>query len=179
MPALHPGLKRTAKAVAAFADENIRHGTENISGWKQTESGLRHACRKLIRAESADDIALIKNTSEGLSMVGIRKFPGKKHEKYRICTTGNFPFQPGFSGNRFRCALELRQDASIYIRPLRLRMRCFRQVDKKIRGLIAVSAVQYDHGALRMGPCWNQRILPDPGDLALHRCHTDAGVDTL
>ena len=140
-----PWPERTAKAVAAFADENIRHGTENISGWKQTESGLRHACRKLIRAESADDIALIKNTSEGLSMVAYG-IPWKKHENI-VFARQEFPSNRVlWQSLQMRFGVEARC-VDIYQAPAP-EDALFRQVDKNTR-LIAVSAVQYDTG-LRM-----------------------------
>ncbi len=137
-----PWPERTAKAVAAFASENARHGTENISKWKKTESGLRHACQQLIHAESVDDIALIKNTSEGLSMVAYG-IPWKKHENIVFA-------QQEFPSNRvlwqslqMRFGVEARC-IDLYQTPVP-EDALFRHVDKNTR-LISVSAVQYDTG---------------------------------
>jgi cysteine desulfurase / selenocysteine lyase len=64
-----PWPRRTIEAIARFAGDNMRFGTRYYSRWLETEAGLRAQLRQLINAESADDIALLKNTSEALSMV--------------------------------------------------------------------------------------------------------------
>jgi len=67
--AVAPWPRRTAEAVAAFAAENLEHGAARYPKWLETEHGLRRLGAWLIGAPGTDDIALIKNTSEGLSMV--------------------------------------------------------------------------------------------------------------
>jgi selenocysteine lyase/cysteine desulfurase len=67
--AVAPWPKRTAAAVRDFADENARQGSQNYPGWLETEAQLREQLRSLLNAESADEIALLKNTSEALSVV--------------------------------------------------------------------------------------------------------------
>ncbi|MDE2088967.1 MAG: aminotransferase class V-fold PLP-dependent enzyme [Gammaproteobacteria bacterium] len=67
--AVAPWPKRTAEAVQRFAEENMRQGALHYGAWLETETRLREQLRWLINAESADDIALLKNTSEALSVV--------------------------------------------------------------------------------------------------------------
>jgi len=64
-----PWPRRTRDAVAAFADENIRRGATGYPAWMQVESRLRERLARLINAPTPDDVALVKNTSEGLSFI--------------------------------------------------------------------------------------------------------------
>ncbi len=66
--AVAPWPARTAEAVADFARENARLGSRHYERWLETETALREALGRLINAP-ADDIALLKNTSEALSFV--------------------------------------------------------------------------------------------------------------
>ncbi|MBL1353104.1 MAG: aminotransferase class V-fold PLP-dependent enzyme [Zetaproteobacteria bacterium] len=61
--------RRTAEAVHTFADENMFQGATDYPKWMKVEQSLRQQLTELIHAESIDDIALLKNTSEGLSIV--------------------------------------------------------------------------------------------------------------
>ena len=67
--AISPWPKRTADAVINFAEENTRLGSKNYPAWIEIESGLRKMMCQLINAPDPDDIALLKNTSEALSVV--------------------------------------------------------------------------------------------------------------
>ncbi|MGA9992180.1 MAG: aminotransferase class V-fold PLP-dependent enzyme, partial [Thiobacillaceae bacterium] len=67
--AVAPWPRRTAEAVKAFAEENLHRGSWDYPKWVQTEARLREQCRLLLNAPSASDIALLKNTSEALSVV--------------------------------------------------------------------------------------------------------------
>lgn len=67
--AVAPWPARTAAAVEAFARENVRSGAAGYAAWTAKERELREQLKRLINAPSADDIALLKNTSEGLSLV--------------------------------------------------------------------------------------------------------------
>jgi len=66
--AVAPWPNRTRKAVEQFARENNELGSWHYPEWTQTETRLRERIGRLINA-GADDIALVKNTSEALSMV--------------------------------------------------------------------------------------------------------------
>ena len=76
--AVAPWPKRAAEAVQRFAFENMTCGAEKYPAWMEVERELRERLRWLINAPSADDIALVKNTSEGLSFVaaGLEWQPG-------------------------------------------------------------------------------------------------------
>ncbi len=67
--AVAPWPRRTAAAVSAFAEENARFGSRNYPVWVETETRLRTRLARLLNAASKDDIALLKSTSEGLSVV--------------------------------------------------------------------------------------------------------------
>lgn len=64
-----PWPRRTHDAVVRFARENMVRGSAHYARWMQTEALLRDQLAALINAPSADDIALVKSTSEALSFV--------------------------------------------------------------------------------------------------------------
>jgi len=61
--------RRTAEAVQQFAHENMQQGATDYPQWMKVEKALRQQLKTLLHADSVDDIALLKNTSEGLSVV--------------------------------------------------------------------------------------------------------------
>ena len=69
-----PWPARTRDAVVEFAGENVTYGASRYHLFIEKENRLRRQARALINAPSVDDIALLKNTSEALSVVaaGIR-----------------------------------------------------------------------------------------------------------
>lgn len=67
--AVAPWPKRTKEAVVAFAHENITYGASRYHLFNEKEDCLRRQIKELINAPSIDDIALLKNTSEALSVV--------------------------------------------------------------------------------------------------------------
>jgi selenocysteine lyase/cysteine desulfurase len=64
-----PWPRRTAQTVANFAQQNMLRGATDYPSWLKVETRLRERLARLIHAADPDDIALIKNTSEGLSIV--------------------------------------------------------------------------------------------------------------
>lgn len=64
-----PWPARTADAVRDFAAENESYGSRGYLQWLETETLLRTRAAELLKAPSRDDIALLKNTSEALSIV--------------------------------------------------------------------------------------------------------------
>jgi cysteine desulfurase/selenocysteine lyase len=76
--AVSPWPKRTARAVEAFARENMLSGAAAYPRWLETEKSLREKLSWLINASSVSDISLMKNTSEALSVVayGLDWSPG-------------------------------------------------------------------------------------------------------
>lgn len=67
--AVAPWPRRSSEAAACFADENMRLGSKHYPKWLLVEQRLKRNLAQLINAPSADDIALVKNTSEALSFV--------------------------------------------------------------------------------------------------------------
>ncbi|CAG1022546.1 cysteine desulfurase / selenocysteine lyase [Patescibacteria group bacterium] len=67
--AVAPWPKRTRDAVVAFAQQNARYGSYFYPDWLAKQQELREQLKTLLNAHSADDIALVKNTSEALSFV--------------------------------------------------------------------------------------------------------------
>ncbi len=59
----------TRDAVIAFANENMSIGSQRYDRWLQTEQQLKQKLVQLINADSSDEIAILKNTSEGLSLI--------------------------------------------------------------------------------------------------------------
>lgn len=69
--AVAPWPKRSADAVIAFAQENIHQGARDYPRWIQLEHQLRGQFQTLLNAPGKGDIALVKNTSEALSLVAM------------------------------------------------------------------------------------------------------------
>ena len=67
--AVAPWPTRTAQAISGFATENATVGAMNYPRWVTVEQQLRQQLRWMINAPSSNDIALVKNTSEALSIV--------------------------------------------------------------------------------------------------------------
>ncbi len=67
--AVAPWPRCTLQAVQAFARDNAARGSKHYPQWLATEQRLRERLRALINAPADDDIALLKNTSEALSVV--------------------------------------------------------------------------------------------------------------
>ncbi|HEC16359.1 MAG TPA: aminotransferase class V-fold PLP-dependent enzyme [Sedimenticola sp.] len=76
--AVAPWPRCTAEAVERFARENASRGAQYYPRWLRIERELRESLAWLLNAPSPDDIALLKNTSEALSVVayGIDWRPG-------------------------------------------------------------------------------------------------------
>lgn len=67
--AIAPWPRRAAQAVARFARDNVCVGARDYPTWLATERRLRERLARLVNAPSHGDIALVKNTSEALSLV--------------------------------------------------------------------------------------------------------------
>jgi selenocysteine lyase/cysteine desulfurase len=77
--AVAPWPERTRVAVARFAAENQLRGAQHYRQWLDVERRLRGQLRWLINAADDAEIALLKSTSEGLSVVahGLDWQPGE------------------------------------------------------------------------------------------------------
>ena len=67
--AVSPWPQRTVTAVQQFAAENGTVGSSNYPQWLEVEARLRRRLSELLGVGSEEDIALLKNTSEGLSII--------------------------------------------------------------------------------------------------------------
>ncbi len=142
--AVGPWPRCTADVVQRFAEDNAANGSLHYPDWLQQEKQLRDRLARLINAPSADQIALVKNTSEGLSFVayGIEWQAGEN-------IVG---IQQEFPSNRF--VWDSLSSQGVEFRKLDLsacediEQALFDLCDKHTR-LITLSAVQYASG-LRM-----------------------------
>lgn len=139
--AISPWPQVASQAVAAFAMENAEIGAEKYSHWLLRETQLRKRLAGLINASSADDIALLKNTTEGICTVanGIEWRKGDN----MVLPADEFP------SNRLpwlalqRLGVEVREvDIRSTSEPEKALLE---QVDKRTR-LLSVSAVQWTDG---------------------------------
>ncbi len=67
--AISPWPRVTTEAVASFAIENSESGPLHTGEWLERESRLRKRLANMLNAASGDDIALLKNTTEGICIV--------------------------------------------------------------------------------------------------------------
>lgn len=149
--AVAPWPRRTAEAVQHFAEENAIDGARHYPRWSATETALREQLRVLLNAPSTDDIALVKNTSEGLSLVayGLSWSAGDNV----VISDEEFPSN--------RIVWESLRDQGVEVRTANLRSHDIAEeallnlFDRRTR-LLAISSVQYASG-LRM----NLNILGD------------------
>jgi cysteine desulfurase/selenocysteine lyase len=157
--AVAPWPQRTVQAVSQFAVENGRYGAASYPNWLKTEARLREQFRQLLNAPSTDDIALVKNTSEAISMVafGLRWQPGDNI----VSSNEEFP------SNRIPWQVQAQRNVEFREADLRRgrtpEEALFEKVDRRTR-LIAVSSVQFGTGLRldleRIGQfCRNQGIL--------------------
>jgi selenocysteine lyase/cysteine desulfurase len=89
--AVAPLAKPSAEAMKCLADDARCFGSLHYSEWLDAYEGLRVAAAKLINA-SRDEIALVKNTSEGIATIalGLDWRPGDKIVGFREEFPANF-----------------------------------------------------------------------------------------
>ena len=82
--AVAPLARRAAEAMKWLADDALHNGSLHYDKWLESYDGLRAAMSKLIHAEPGE-IAIVKNTSEGISTValGLAWQPGDKIVAFR------------------------------------------------------------------------------------------------
>lgn len=138
---ISPWPRETALAVQRFADRNHRLGPLAYPEWLQTDQRLRELCANMLNAASPDDIALLKNTSEGINLIanGIGWHPGDN-----IVSTAN-----EFISNRL--AWEALASRGVELRRVDVRgeerpeQALLAATDERTR-LLAVSSVQWSDG---------------------------------
>ena len=139
--AVSPWPQRSCEAVKAFADENSRTGAYHYPEWMAKETQLREQLAQLIHAPATDDIALLKNTSEALSVVahGLSWQQGDNI----IISDEEFPSN--------RIVWESLQQQGVSVRPINLanaasaEQALIEAMDAHTR-LLAISSVQYASG---------------------------------
>jgi cysteine desulfurase / selenocysteine lyase len=89
--AVAPLPKRTAQAMQSWAQEASESGALHYGKWLDTYEGLRVATARLIGAKR-NEIALLKNTSEGISTVatGLEWRPGDRIVAFKEEFPANF-----------------------------------------------------------------------------------------
>ena len=134
--------RRTADVVKAFAEENMIQGATDYPRWMAVEKQIRDRLKRLLGAESADDIALLKNTSEGLSLIAYGL--DWRHGDNIVSTSQEFPSNRIVWESLQEKGVELRladvsgespEDAMLAL------------CDERTR-LLTVSSVQYGSGLL-------------------------------
>jgi len=82
--AVAPLARRAAEAMKWLADDALHNGSLHYDKWLESYDGLRAAMSKLIHADPGE-IAIVKNTSEGISTValGLAWQPGDKIVAFR------------------------------------------------------------------------------------------------
>ena len=135
---------RTTRAVKDFAEENMVQGSQNYLKWIEVETSLRHKAECLINAPSINDIALLKNTSEALSVVAYG-LDWKTGDNV-VSSDQEFPSNRIVWESLSKKGVELRQADLMSAKTPEDAL--FSLVDNRTR-LIAISSVQFSTG-LRM-----------------------------
>lgn len=155
---LGPWPNDTVQAIADFSAEVAARGCSDVSIWKRAERDARTACATLINAPSSRDIALLKNTSEALSIVanGIDWQPGDNI----VVPSEEFPSNRMMWDQLTRRGVEVRHVDILNATDPEVAL--LNKVDMQTR-LLTVSAVHYATGlrldlarlgqALRPHPC--------------------------
>jgi cysteine desulfurase/selenocysteine lyase len=142
--AVSPWPARTVKAVQDFAEVNMLEGSLQYPEWLKQESGLRRQARLILNAPSVNDIALLKNTSEALSVVAYGL--DWKEEDNIVSSNQEFPSNRIVWESLASKGVEYREaDIESGSSPEDV---LFSIVDKKTK-LITISSVQFGTG-LRM-----------------------------
>jgi len=139
--AVSPWPTCAVDAIQDFSQQNLKTGSSNYLKWMEIERNLRELLCKLINVDSSNDIALLKNTSEGLSVIAY----GLDWEKGDniVIPADEFPSNRIVWQSLKQFGVELRQ---IDIRDTdNAEQALIDAADDKTR-LISVSAVQYTDG---------------------------------
>ena len=131
----------TVRAVQDFASENGQSGAMRYPDWLHIESALRGQLRTLINAASNDEIALLKNTSEALSVVAWG-LPWQ-HGDNVVISNVEFPSNRVVWQSLDALGVETRMaDLTSAESPEAALLAC---IDERTR-LLSVSSVQYGNG---------------------------------
>lgn len=135
--AIGPLCRPAAEAMQQFTDDALRFGSLHYDHWLAAYESLRVAAAKLIRAHR-DEIAIVKNTSEGVSTValGLDWRPGDTI----------VAFEDEFPANQYPWR-RLEQTCGVHIKWVRFDepLEVIEKAAKNAR-LLAISFVQYLSG---------------------------------
>ena len=179
--AIAPWPACTGRAVSDFAEENVAAGPAGYRHWIEREQIIRTQLTRMLGASSDDDIALLKNTTEGISVVawGLDWQAGDN----MVLPVGEFP------SNRLPWLAQ--QSRGVTIREVDIRSAenaedaLLNAFDRHTR-LLSVSAVQWSDGFRldleKLGKACHQRgvlffvdAIQQLGALSMdvERCHID------
>ncbi len=136
-----PLPRRSARAAQQFLAECEQQGARYYDRWLATESRLRQQLAELIHAPGPEDIAILKNTSEGLSVVAYG-FPWRSGDNV-IISDEEFPSN--------RIVWESLADRGVSVREVGLRAGddpeqvLLDAADDRTR-MVAISAIQFASG---------------------------------
>lgn len=137
--AVAPLCRRAASAMQGSAEDVCRNGPANYRHWEDTISALRASAARLIGA-SAGEIALVKNTTEGLSIVanGLDWRPGD----VMVAVESEFP------ANYYPWWNLQKRGVQVRLAPQRRGTVALDDLDQACQGarLLAISFVQYLSG---------------------------------
>ena len=144
--AISPWPSSVIQAMRDFVEQNAHDGPTHYAEWMAVEQRLRNRLARLIRADSDDDIALVKNTSDGLNMIanGLDWQAGDAV----ICCAGDFPSnllpwqQLQVRGVEIR-EIAIADDQGLPLNDPEAEL--IAALDRRVR-LMAVSSVRYDSG---------------------------------
>jgi selenocysteine lyase/cysteine desulfurase len=140
---ISPWPVRTTMAVQRFAEENMKQGSLQYPKWCELETELRKQAQRLLNAPTIDSIALLKNTSEALSVVAYG-IDWKKGDNI-VSSNQEFPSNRIVWESLSRKGVEFREADIGVSTPEDV---LFSLVDRHTR-LITISSVQFGTG-LRM-----------------------------
>lgn len=139
---LAPWPRDTVRAVTRFASENARWSSRRQQRWLEEERRLRELGRWLLDAESPSEIALLKNTSEGISMLAAG-LPWRDGDNI-VLAADEFPSNRiPWEAAAERAAVEVREvDLAVVDDP---EQALLERVDERTR-VLAASSVHYATG---------------------------------
>jgi cysteine desulfurase/selenocysteine lyase len=135
-----PISQRVKTAVGKFLSESNEGGSFHYPVWEQEVKEIRHACARLVNA-GQDDIAFVKNTSHGLSIVaqGLDWRPGDNVIIYEKEFPSNIYPWLNLRSKGVEVRIIPSRDGRIVMHDIELLM------DARTR-LLAVSSVQFSNG---------------------------------
>ena len=137
--AISPWPSPVVEAMRGFVESNAARGPLDYGRWLKTEQRLRERAATLLGGRT-DDIALVKNTSEGLSAIAAG-FDWQRGDAV-VCCAGDFPSNVLPWRQLVPESVEVREVA---LQPDDPEAALIEAMDERVR-LVTVSSVRYDSG---------------------------------